>query len=447
MRFRAIQFFTFCLVLFGGMFLFGGSQVFAVDCCFYYASEMGGSSGPNAECVDDKGDLVELSSPGYCDEKDPTTYNNNLAGVYTQDSGGECLVVPPLDIGEDGKHTFSSRKVTSCDPNSMLATVAADQSSFVFPELGEYLENSASHDLESAVADINKLLGDYWCCVPREVSGVCKSPDAHPGFIHNAVSTGKYTPDGTVTDSESLVILDSMRCEDGVFEPIPKYTDAMASGHPNADSDPNSKYIIYNRSCDNAETSKIVFPPWEFGTDYKQRNTLSNICKAYSRKFCACNGEGTAKPTACGDTVYDASKDCQELVNSKEEYTRCVPFDHTSNVDSCADLVVVPESAPDDTSPTGIAWELPETGVLNQLGDTTVQKLIGRMISMVLGVIGTIALIMVIFAGFLFMTASGNADRQRKATSILTWSALSIMAIFLSYAAVAFIFDAFVKIG
>lgn len=81
---------------------------------------------------------------------------------------------------------------------------------------------------------------------------------------------------------------------------------------------------------------------------------------------------------------------------------------------------------------------------LNPLGMTTsVQGLIGKMIKAVLGILGTIAFALFIYAGLLWMSSAGNSDRIEKAQSILVWASLGIVMIFSSYAIVSFVFEAF----
>ncbi len=76
----------------------------------------------------------------------------------------------------------------------------------------------------------------------------------------------------------------------------------------------------------------------------------------------------------------------------------------------------------------------------NPLGaSTTVQMLVGRIINAVLGLIGTLALVMFVFGGFLWMTAAGNEKQVAKGQKILLWSALGLVIIFTSYALVRFL--------
>ncbi|MDD3711066.1 MAG: hypothetical protein PHP37_00445 [Patescibacteria group bacterium] len=79
----------------------------------------------------------------------------------------------------------------------------------------------------------------------------------------------------------------------------------------------------------------------------------------------------------------------------------------------------------------------------NPLGNnTTVPGLIGRVIDSVLGVVGSLALIMFIYGGITWMTAAGNEQSVTKGRNILMWSALGLVVIFSSYALVKFVIQA-----
>jgi hypothetical protein len=79
----------------------------------------------------------------------------------------------------------------------------------------------------------------------------------------------------------------------------------------------------------------------------------------------------------------------------------------------------------------------------NPLGaSTTVPVLIGKGIDAVLGVVGSLALIMFIYGGITWMTAAGNEQSVTKGRNILMWSALGLVVIFSSYALVKFVISA-----
>lgn len=80
---------------------------------------------------------------------------------------------------------------------------------------------------------------------------------------------------------------------------------------------------------------------------------------------------------------------------------------------------------------------------LNQLGSKDIPSLLGNIIAKAMGVMGSIALVMIVYGGFLTMTAAGNAENVKKGTNILIWSTLGLVVIFASYMIVDLVFEAF----
>lgn len=79
---------------------------------------------------------------------------------------------------------------------------------------------------------------------------------------------------------------------------------------------------------------------------------------------------------------------------------------------------------------------------LNRIGTTDIRIFLGRAISIAMGIMGSIALAMFVYAGFLFMI-SGTSDSVEKARSIMVWSSMGIVVVFASYALVQLIFATF----
>ena len=75
----------------------------------------------------------------------------------------------------------------------------------------------------------------------------------------------------------------------------------------------------------------------------------------------------------------------------------------------------------------------------NPLGVSTFQQLIGKIISAILGVLGSVALLMFIWGGLVWMMAAGNEKKIAQGRDILMWAAIGLVIIFTSYAAVRFI--------
>ena len=77
----------------------------------------------------------------------------------------------------------------------------------------------------------------------------------------------------------------------------------------------------------------------------------------------------------------------------------------------------------------------------NPLGtEVTPQIFIGRIIKAVLGIVGSLALLMFIYGGFNWMTAAGSPEKVEKGKQILLWATIGLIVIFTSYALVKFVF-------
>jgi len=84
--------------------------------------------------------------------------------------------------------------------------------------------------------------------------------------------------------------------------------------------------------------------------------------------------------------------------------------------------------------------------IKNPLGDNNFDPrlVIGYVIGAVLGIVGSIALVMFIAGGLTWMTAAGNPDKVKKGKDIIVWSVIGLAVIFLAYALVQFALSAFI---
>ncbi len=73
--------------------------------------------------------------------------------------------------------------------------------------------------------------------------------------------------------------------------------------------------------------------------------------------------------------------------------------------------------------------------------DGDMNELIGRIIRVALGVVGSISLALFTYSGLLWMSAAGNAERVQKAKSVMIWTATGMGIIFLAYALVKTIIE------
>ncbi|OIO08480.1 hypothetical protein AUJ35_00135 [Candidatus Falkowbacteria bacterium CG1_02_41_21] len=102
-------------------------------------------------------------------------------------------------------------------------------------------------------------------------------------------------------------------------------------------------------------------------------------------------------------------------------------------------FVAFPVLAALNSNDPAAATSVSLTNPLEVAGVTTPQQLIGKIISAVLGIIGSVALLMFIFGGLVWMTAGGNEKKVSQGRDILMWAAIGLIIIFISYAAVRFL--------
>lgn len=77
---------------------------------------------------------------------------------------------------------------------------------------------------------------------------------------------------------------------------------------------------------------------------------------------------------------------------------------------------------------------------INPLGDRTdIRKIVGDVIRAILGIIGTIALIIFFYGGIQWMTSLGEEARIKKGRETMVWAGLGLVVVFASYTIVQFI--------
>ena len=92
----------------------------------------------------------------------------------------------------------------------------------------------------------------------------------------------------------------------------------------------------------------------------------------------------------------------------------------------------------DDTATPG------STSLPNPLGAglNDPRVIIGNVIKAILGIVGSLALVMFIYGGFLWVTSAGNEEKIKQGKSILLWATLGLFIIFFSYILVTFVIGA-----
>lgn len=75
----------------------------------------------------------------------------------------------------------------------------------------------------------------------------------------------------------------------------------------------------------------------------------------------------------------------------------------------------------------------------NPISCDTAQCLITQVIKYIFGIIAVLATFMFIWGGVLMLTSAGNAQRVKQAKDTLTYAAIGIVVILLSWSAIVFV--------
>lgn len=80
-----------------------------------------------------------------------------------------------------------------------------------------------------------------------------------------------------------------------------------------------------------------------------------------------------------------------------------------------------------------------EYGASTGLGKTDIRTTIGTIIKTLLGLIGIILVVIVLYAGFLWMTAMGNDEQVTKAKGMIINAVIGLAVVLAAYAITSFV--------
>jgi hypothetical protein len=102
------------------------------------------------------------------------------------------------------------------------------------------------------------------------------------------------------------------------------------------------------------------------------------------------------------------------------------------------------DSAPDADAirnfPTQQLSDLNKVGDVGGTGIEQTQTLIGRVVGYLVGFLGTLALALIVYAGFKFMLGGDSEEKQKEALKIMLWAGIGAVALLGSYSVVKFVF-------
>ena len=79
------------------------------------------------------------------------------------------------------------------------------------------------------------------------------------------------------------------------------------------------------------------------------------------------------------------------------------------------------------------------------LGDRDPREIAGSVIRVLLGFLGIIAVLIILYAGFLWMTAAGNDDKVSTAKSMMSAGVIGLVIILAAFGIASFVMDALVE--
>lgn len=84
--------------------------------------------------------------------------------------------------------------------------------------------------------------------------------------------------------------------------------------------------------------------------------------------------------------------------------------------------------------------------ITNPLGEgyKTASALAGRGITLMFSVSGSIALLMFVWGGFLYLTSAGDSKRVTQGTDAMKWAVIGLAVMFFSYVIVNFVFNSLI---
>jgi len=141
---------------------------------------------------------------------------------------------------------------------------------------------------------------------------------------------------------------------------------------------------------------------------------------------CRCDGD-----EACGEFDDTAGMTC----GGAEEGGTCR--------DEGGTIRCIRDASTDTGTTSTTAAPLQARNLPNPLGDiTSIPQAIGRVINMFTGIAGSIALLMFVYGGVLWLTSGGNEERITNGKKAIVWASIGLFVIFGSYAILRVIFIA-----
>jgi hypothetical protein len=84
-------------------------------------------------------------------------------------------------------------------------------------------------------------------------------------------------------------------------------------------------------------------------------------------------------------------------------------------------------------------------GTYTGLGTKDIREGIMAVVNVLLGFLGIIAIIVILYGGFVWLTSGGNEEKVGQAKKIITAGIIGLVIIFVSYAIAAFVIESLIE--
>jgi hypothetical protein len=93
----------------------------------------------------------------------------------------------------------------------------------------------------------------------------------------------------------------------------------------------------------------------------------------------------------------------------------------------------------------GLEETAEKAGLPGAGSQTSLAAIVGTIISYAMGIIGTVLLVLILYGGFLWMTAAGEEEKVTKAKDIIKNAVIGLIIVVLAYGIAKFVVNALTK--
>jgi len=105
-------------------------------------------------------------------------------------------------------------------------------------------------------------------------------------------------------------------------------------------------------------------------------------------------------------------------------------------------VLVLPLAANQASAAIDVKKELTASGLDTSLSaNANLPQFIGNIIEVVLGVLGLILVVLIVYAGFIWTTAQGDTVKVKKAQDMIKQAVIGMIIVFAAYAITSFVLD------